>query len=64
VPLSDPDGWYEVLMNAQRGLSDSQSVSFGCALVLLLAEQVGDEQQLRHCVAEARAAALDSKGSS
>ena len=64
MPLSDPDGWYEELLNAQRGLSDSQSVTFGCALILLLAERVGDEQGLRHCLAEARAAAVDSTGSS
>lgn len=64
MPLSDPDGWYEELMNAHRGLSDPQSATFNCALVLLLAERVGEQEQLRQCVAEARAAALLSGGNS
>jgi hypothetical protein len=63
MPLRDRDGWYEDLMNAHRGLSDPQSAQFNCALVLLLAEQVGDDERLRHCVAEARAVALQGGNS-
>ena len=63
MPVSDRDGWYEELMNAHRGLSEPQSAQFNCALVLLLAEQVADTEQLRHCVAEARAVALQGGNS-
>lgn len=58
MPITDADGWYEELMNAHRALSDDQSARLNCALVLLLADRVCDEEFLRHCVAEARAAAL------
>ena len=62
MPVSDADGWYEDLMNAQAGLSEPQRARFNCALVLLLADRVGDPDQLRQCVAEARTAALQPGG--
>jgi hypothetical protein len=60
MPMSDPDGWYEELMNAHRALTDDQSARLNCALVLLLANQFADRDQLRNCLAEARAAVLDN----
>jgi hypothetical protein len=59
VPVTDPDGWYEELMNAHRGLSDGQSMRLNCALVLLLADRVADLEELSRCLDNALAAALD-----
>jgi Protein of unknown function (DUF2783) len=58
MSITDADGWYEELMNGHRELTDDQSARLNCALVLLLANRVSDQEQLRHCIAEARAAAL------
>jgi hypothetical protein len=62
MPMKDPDGWYEELMNAHGALTDDQSTRLNCALVLLLANQVADGDQLRNCLTEARAAVLNKKG--
>jgi hypothetical protein len=62
MPMTDPDGWYEELMNAHRALTDDQSARLNCALVLLLANLVADEDQLRSCLTEARYAVLNTKG--
>jgi hypothetical protein len=62
MPMTDPDGWYEELMNAHRALTDDQSARLNCALVLLLANLVADEDQLRSCLTEARYAVLNKKG--
>ena len=61
MSMTDADGWYEELMNGHRELTDDQSARLNCALVLLLAERVADQEQLRHCLAEARAAALHER---
>lgn len=52
------DDWYEELMNAHRGLSDTQSQRFDAALVLLLSNQVGELPKLRNCLDAARAVVL------
>ena len=62
MPLIDPDGWYEQLMNAHRALTDEQSARLNCALVLLLADQVADRDRLCNCLTEARTAALNTRG--
>ena len=56
--MTDADCWYEELMNGHRELTDDQSARLNCALVLLLADRVCDQELLRQCIAEARAAAL------
>lgn len=61
MPMTDPDGWYEELMNAHRALTDEQSTQLNCALVLLLANQVADPEQLRNCLTAARGAVLNNK---
>ena len=40
--LADPDGFYAALMEAHRGLDDAASRRLDAALVILLANQVGD----------------------
>ncbi len=54
--IPDPDGFYETLVDAHRGLSEHESAELNARLVFLLANQVGDAQVLRDCVAAARVA--------
>lgn len=54
-PLSDPDGFYEALLDAHEGLSPEASIALNARLILLLAHQVGDQQQLLRCIALAKA---------
>ena len=52
--LPDPDGVYEALIEAHRGLSDEQSRKLNAKLVLLLANHVGDRAVLDEALAVAR----------
>jgi len=52
--LEAPDEFYEALIDAHRGLNDSQSEKLNARLVLLLANHVGDMQALREALAAAR----------
>ncbi len=54
--LADPDGLYEKLLDAQRGLGDEQTRLFTARLVLLLANQVGDDRVIEECIDAARRA--------
>lgn len=54
--IPDPDGFYAALLQAHEGLSEAQSADLNARLVLLLANQCGDQQVLLDCI---RAAALD-----
>lgn len=40
--LVDPDGFYAALMEAHRGLDEAASRRLDAALVILLANQLGD----------------------
>jgi Protein of unknown function (DUF2783) len=53
--LSDPDGFYEALLEAHEGLSPEASVALNARLILILANQIGDQQQLLECLALAKA---------
>ncbi len=53
LTLKDPDAFYEAWLDAQRGLSDEQSAQLNARLVLLLANQVGDDRVLAECMAAA-----------
>lgn len=46
----DPDAAYRLVVKAHRGLSDEQSASFDTALVLILANHIGDMEILREAV--------------
>ena len=48
------DGFYESLIQAQRGMSDDQADLFLAKLVLILANQVGDRAVLDEAIALAR----------
>jgi hypothetical protein len=52
--IPDPDGFYEAWIAAHDGLSDEESNDLDARLVLLLANQVGDQAVLLACIAEAR----------
>lgn len=52
--LSDADGFYEQLLDAHQGLSESESALVNARLILLLANQIGDASVLAECVRAAR----------
>ena len=51
--IPDADGFYEAWLRAHEGLSDKQSTDLNARLVLLLANQCGDQGVLLSCVAAA-----------
>lgn len=48
--IADPDGFYEKLLDAHRGLTDEQCAQLDARLILLLAHQVGDDRVLAECI--------------
>jgi hypothetical protein len=53
--IPDGDAFYEALLAATEGLSETQSEGFLLRLVLLIANQVGDQQALLDAITAARA---------
>lgn len=53
--FTDADAFYEALLDAHEGLSAEQSAALNARLILLLANQIGDQQVLADCIAAARA---------
>lgn len=53
LKLSDPDGFYAALVAAHDGLDDATSALLNARLVMLLANQVGDDAVLQACIAAA-----------
>jgi hypothetical protein len=53
--LQDADGFYEQLLDAHAGLTPAESELLNARLILLLANQVGNTQVLRECIAAAKA---------
>lgn len=52
--LSDPDGFYEALLDAHEGLGYESSVALNARLILILANQIGDHALLVQCLALAK----------
>ena len=50
----DPDAAYRLIVEAHRGLDDEQSAALDAALVLILANHIGDLDVLREAVALAK----------
>jgi hypothetical protein len=46
----DPDAAYRLVVEAHRDLSDEQSAALDTALVLILANHIGDVEVLREAV--------------
>jgi hypothetical protein len=55
--IPDPDGFYAAWLQAHEGLNDGASADLNARLVLLLANQCGDQATLLACIAAAREAA-------
>ena len=53
--FADPDAAYRAIIEAHRGLTESESADLNAALVLILANQIGDMDVLREALALARA---------
>ena len=51
----DADAFYEQLLDAHAGLTPEDSQLLNARLILLLANQVGDNHVLAECIAAARA---------
>jgi hypothetical protein len=51
--LKSPDDFYERLLDAHRGLNADESARLNARLILLLANQIGDDQVLAECIAAA-----------
>lgn len=52
--LANPDDIYNLIVDAHKGLTSEQSEKLNAALVLLLANHVGDEAVIRAALAAAR----------
>jgi len=52
--FADPDAAYRLIVEAHRGLSDEQSASLDAALVLILANHLGDLDLLREATVLAK----------
>jgi hypothetical protein len=52
--IPDADGFYEAWLRAHEGLSEAESADLDARLLLLLANQVGDQAVLLDCIEEAR----------
>ena len=51
--LTDPDGLFEALVEAHRGLPPDASRRLDARLVLLLANHIGDVEVVKQAIAEA-----------
>jgi hypothetical protein len=52
--FADPDAAYRLIVEAHRGISDAQSADIDAALVLILANHIGDLDVLREAIALAQ----------
>jgi Protein of unknown function (DUF2783) len=55
LELSDPDGFYEYWLDAHTGLDEKQSFELNARLVMLLANQLGDQRVIEQCIDAAKA---------
>ncbi|WLW64950.1 DUF2783 domain-containing protein [Achromobacter aegrifaciens] len=53
--LVSPDDFYEALIETHRDLTNEQSQELNAALILLLANHLGDMEVLREALHQARA---------
>jgi Protein of unknown function (DUF2783) len=57
--FAKPDDAFRAVVEAHRGLSDEQSADLDAALVLILANHIGDIDVLREAIALARRRVLE-----
>jgi predicted ArsR family transcriptional regulator len=58
--MGRPDDFYEALVEAHRDLTDEQSQALNAALILLLANHVGELEVLRDALRRARKTVTDN----
>jgi hypothetical protein len=58
--FADPDAAYRLIVEAHRGLNDAQSADLDAALVLILANHIGDLRVLREAIVLAQRRMLDA----
>jgi hypothetical protein len=56
-----PDDAFRAIVEAHRGLSDAQSADFDAALVLILANHIGDIDVLREAIALAKRQVIEAQ---
>ncbi len=56
-----PDDAFRAIVEAHRGLSDAQSAEFDAALVLILANHIGDIDVLREAIALAKRQVIEAQ---
>jgi Protein of unknown function (DUF2783) len=56
-----PDDAFRTIVEAHRGLSEEQSADFDAALVLILANHIGDIDVLREAIELARRRVIDGQ---
>ena len=56
--ISDPDRFYEFLLDAHEGLSAAQSEALNARIILVLANQIGDTDVLVKSIHAAKATEL------
>ena len=59
--FAKPDDAFRAIVEAHRGLTDEQSADFDSALVLILANHIGDLEVLREAIALARRRMIDGQ---
>jgi hypothetical protein len=59
--FAKPDDAFRVVVEAHRGLSDAQSADLDAALVLILANHIGDIAVLREAIALAKRRVIDAQ---
>ena len=52
--FKDPDGAYVMLVEARRGLSESEAATLDAKLVLILANHIGDMDVLQEAISLAK----------
>ena len=52
--IADPDGFYDELLKVHDGLSEPESTALNARLILILANQIGDRDQLRAALQAAK----------
>jgi Protein of unknown function (DUF2783) len=58
--FAKPDDAYRAIVEAHRGLSEAESADLDAALVLVLANHIGDIDVLKEAIALAKRRMLDS----
>ncbi len=59
--FAKPDDAFRAIVEAHRGLSEAQSADFDAALVLILANHIGDIDVLRESIALAKRRVIESQ---